>query len=42
MWSEGDMTARPQPVLPPKRLRVFVRKAAVELWLVSLKPGKRP
>ena len=41
MWSEGDTTAPPQPVLPPKRLREFVRRAAVELWQVSLKPGKR-
>ena len=41
MWSEGDTIARPQPVLPPKRLREFVRSAAVELWQVSLKPGRR-
>ena len=41
MWSEGDKVAQPQPVLPPKRLREFVRRAAVELWQVSLKPGKR-
>ncbi|MCD2444219.1 glycosyltransferase family 2 protein [Agromyces sp. SYSU K20354] len=41
MWSEGDAVVQPQPMLPPKRLREFVRAAAVELWHVSLKPGKR-
>ena len=41
MWSEGDKIAPPQPMLPPKRLREFVRRAAAELWHVSLKPGKR-
>lgn len=41
MWSEGDTVAQPRPVLPPKRLREFVRRATVELWQVSLKPGRR-
>ena len=41
MWSEGDTVAQPRPLLPPKRLREFVRRATVELWQVSLKPGRR-
>ena len=41
MWSESGAPKR-QPLLPPKRLREFIRKAAVELWQVSLKPGRRP
>ena len=28
-----------RPKLPPKRLRSFVRKASVELWQLSLRPG---
>ncbi|WP_173922345.1 glycosyltransferase family 2 protein [Agromyces sp. Marseille-P2726] len=38
MW--GAAPHRP-PLLPPKRLRQFVRGAAVELWSVSLKPRRR-
>lgn len=30
-----------EPLLPPKRLRDFSRKAAAELWAVSLRPGRR-
>ncbi|QKJ20232.1 glycosyltransferase family 2 protein [Microbacterium hominis] len=36
MW--GATPARPK--LPPARLRRFVRDAAVELWRVSLSPGR--
>lgn len=34
--------AQRRPILPPKRLREFTRKAAAELWHISLKPGRRP
>lgn len=36
MWGVADRA----PLLPPKRLRQFIRSAAVELWRVSLKPGR--
>ncbi len=38
MWGAAPRRA---PLLPPKRLRRFVRGAAVEVWQVSLKPGRR-
>lgn len=36
MWGETPKA----PVLPPKRLRSFARAALVELWQVSLRPGR--
>jgi len=37
MW--GIETQR-APLLPPKRLREFTRTAVIELWRVSLRPGR--
>lgn len=37
MWGVDTQRA---PILPPKRLRSFTRTAAVELWRVSLRPGR--
>lgn len=38
MWGAAPQHA---PRLPPKRLRQFTRRAAVELWQVSLRPAAR-
>lgn len=37
MWGTGVMLA----LLPPQRLRTFVRTAFIELWQISLRPGAR-
>ncbi|MFF2274755.1 glycosyltransferase family 2 protein [Agromyces sp. NPDC058126] len=39
MWSDAGRRSR-LPQVPPPRLRRFARQAAVELWQVSLRPGR--